>query len=115
MLRQLAPHLKLNQGRLWFLTLVAKQDLWWPKLSEVEKYYQDGEYGNEVRQLLLQQDLRRFRHEYVFASLVIRNFVTGRGEKLKPNVEGYDHPLQVESLRRLIETIYALKTWEAVQ
>lgn len=114
-LRQLAPHLKLSQGRLWFLTLVAKQDIWWPKRSEVEKYYQDGEYGSDIRQLLRQQDARRFRHEFVFASLVIRNFVTGRGEKLKPNTEGYDHLLQVESLRRLIETIDALKTWEAAQ
>src|SRR6185437_540616 len=112
-LRQLAPHMKLNRNRLWFLTLVAKQDLWWPKRGEVEKHYRDGEYGAEIWQILPQQDQQRFRHEFVFASLVIRNFVTGRGEKLRPNAEGYDHALQVESLRRLIETIDALRTWEA--
>jgi energy-coupling factor transporter ATP-binding protein EcfA2 len=111
-LRQLAPHLKLNRGRLWFLTLVAKQDLWWPKRSEVEKHYLDGDFGSAIRQILAQQDQRRFRHEIVFASLMIRNFVTGRGEKLKPNAEGYDQVLQVESLRRLIETVDALRTWE---
>lgn len=114
-LKQLAPHLKVNRGRLWFLTLVAKQDLWWPKRGEVEKYYQDGEFGSEVRRILLQQDQQRFRHEFAFASLVIRNFVTGRGEKLKPNAEGYDQRLQVESLRRMFETVDALKTWEAGQ
>lgn len=43
---------------------------------------------------------------------MIRNLVTGRGEKLKPNAEGYDQELQVESLRRLIETVDALRTWE---
>lgn len=112
-LRQLAPHLKLNRKRLWLLTLVAKQDLWWLKRSEVEKHYRDGEYGSEIRQILLQLNQQRFRHEFVFASLVIRNFVTGMGEKLKPNAEGYDHLLQVASLRHLIETVDALRTWEA--
>lgn len=112
-LRQLVPHLKRNRGRLWFVTLIAKQDLWWPKRRDVEKYYREGEYGTEIRQMLGQQNPFDFRHEFAFASLVIRNFVTDSGEKLKSNAEGYDHRSQVESLRRLIETVDALKNWEA--
>lgn len=112
-LRQLAPNMKLNQGRLWLLTVVAKQDLWWPKKSEVEDHYRNGGYGAEIQQMLGQLGQRQFRHEFAFASLVIRNFVTGRDEKLKSNAEGYDHTLQIASLRRLIETIDALRTWEA--
>ena len=53
-----------------------------------------------------------FRHEFVFSSLVISNFMTGLNQTLKPNAEGYDQNLQVASLRRLFETIAALKDWE---
>ena len=33
-LRQLAPHITASRGRVWMLTLVAKQDLWWPKRAK---------------------------------------------------------------------------------
>src|SRR3954453_21841015 len=95
------------------LTLVAKQDLWWPRRANVEDHYCRGEYGAEVRTILEHQDRRHFRHEFAFASLVISNFVTAGGERLKPNAEGFDHREQVGSLRRLIETVAALKDWEA--
>lgn len=65
-----------------------------------------------LRSTLNDQDSRRFRHEFAFASLVISNFVTGREERLKPNAQGYDHRRFVESLRRLFETVASLKDWE---
>ena len=55
-LRQLAPHARLSRGKFWILTLVAKQDLWWPQRAEVEKHYREGEYGAEIQRLLSQQD-----------------------------------------------------------
>jgi hypothetical protein len=112
-LRQLMPHLRLHPGKLWFLSLIAKEDLWWPNRLEAEKHYTHGDYGTEIERLLQQQDQRRFRHESCFASLVISNFATGRDERLKANAEGYDHQLQVSSLRRLFETVDTLKNWEA--
>jgi hypothetical protein len=36
-------------------------------------------------------------------------------ERLRPNTEGYDQRLQVQSLRRLFETIAALKQWEELR
>ena len=111
-LRQLGPHLLANRERLWMLSLVAKQDLWWAKRSKVEKHYKEGDYGIEVERIVKQLDRRQFRHEYLFASLVISNFVTGMKERLEANTEGYDQQLQVESLRRLFETIDAMKNWE---
>ncbi len=114
-LRQLTPFIRVNPNRMWFLTLVTKQDLWWPQRIAVEQHYRDGAYGTEIQQVLGQQDPRRIRHEVVFASLVISNFTTGTGERLKPNVEGYDHQLQVESLRRLFETVDGLRTWESLK
>jgi hypothetical protein len=111
--RQLVPHIKASRQRLWLLTLVTKQDLWWPKRSEVEQHYRQGEYGAAVATLLSGQDQRRLTHEMLFASLVICNFATGRDERLKSNAGGYDHRLQVESLRRLFEVVDALKNWES--
>jgi hypothetical protein len=111
-LRQLAPHLRVSKGKLWLLTLVAKQDLWWPSRSEVDAYYRTGAYGAEIPALQNQQDRRSFRHELTLASLVISNFVTRNGERLKPNVEGYDHREHARSLRRLFETVDALRKWE---
>jgi hypothetical protein len=112
---QLAPHVRLHPGKLWLLTLVTKQDLWWSKRGEVEKHYRQRDYADVIQAMLGQKDQRHFRHELLSASLVISNFVTGMKERLQPNVEGYDHQLQVESLRRLFETLDALKNWESEQ
>jgi hypothetical protein len=112
-LRELMPHIKTSHHRMWLLTLVGKEDLWWPQRNAVVKYYKEGAYGAEVRNLLGQHDPRRLRHELVFASLVISNFSTARGERLKTNAAGYDQRLQIDSWRRLFETVDALKNWEA--
>jgi hypothetical protein len=112
-LRQLAPYLQLCPRRVWLLTLVAKQDLWWGEHPTVERYYREGEYGEEVRKLSAAKEAGAFHHEAVFASLVINNFDTGRQERLKENIGGYDQKMQVESIRRLIETVAALKDWES--
>jgi hypothetical protein len=112
-LRQLAPHLTASRGKLWMLTLVAKQDLWWPKHIDVEKHYLDGAYAGEVNNITDRRGKQTFRHEFAFASLVISNFVTGTGEILKPNAAGYDQRKQVESVRKIFEIIDALREWEA--
>jgi hypothetical protein len=50
---------------------------------------------------------------YQPVSLVISNFKTGREELLQKNIAGYDQVLQVQSIRRLFETIGILMKWEA--
>jgi hypothetical protein len=111
-LRQLIPSASVSPGKLWMLTLVTKQDLWWPKREEVARHYREGSYAVEIERLSAQRDLREFRHEFAFASLVIGNFQTGRGEMLQKNVAGYDAHLQNDSERLLFETLDALKNWE---
>jgi hypothetical protein len=114
-LRELAPHLKACAGKVWMLSLVAKEDLWWSERAEVNKKYREGPYAAEIAELRNQRGSRDFRHELALASLVISNFVTGMNELLKPNTEGYDQTLQIESLRRVFEIVAALKEWEESQ
>ena len=112
-LKQLAPHLMACSRKLWVMSLIAKQDLWWTKKEEVRKHYEEGEYGAELRKILSHRGNQQFRHEFVFASLVIGNFVTGMKELLQPNTAGFDHHLCVQSLRRMFETFDSLRNWEA--
>jgi hypothetical protein len=111
-LRQLSPHLMARKGKLWMMTTVTKQDLWWPERSEVENHYRNGQYFGEIQRIESQLGATQFRHEVVFASLVIANLVGGVGERLRLNAAGYGQDLQVESLRRLFETTEALRMWE---
>jgi hypothetical protein len=112
-LRQLVPHLRACNQKVWLLTVVAKEDLWNDERSVVETYYRTGDYGSEVAALVAAKNAASFRHELAFASLVINNFTTSAGDLLKRNLEGYDHKAQVESVRRLIELVDGLKDWES--
>jgi hypothetical protein len=100
-------------GKLWFLSVVAKEDLWWPDRREAAAFYTSGEYAATIAQLAMVKGQQDFRHEAVAASLVINNFLGGEGEVLSRNVEGYDHRQQVATLRRLFEVLNALREWEA--
>jgi hypothetical protein len=112
-LRRLVPHLSVAPGRLWVLTIVAKQDLWWPNRQEVEQHYSAADYEAEFQRIVAQRGHQNFRRETVFASLVINNYQTGERELLKPNAAGYDTRAQITSLRRLFETVERLREWEA--
>ncbi len=111
-LNRLKPAMDLNSKDFWLLTVVTKQDLWWNDRIAVQKHYRQGRFGGVFQNVVNAQQQKRFRHELAFCSLVISNFLTGSGELLKPNREGYDHQLQVESLRELFQMVDALKNWE---
>ncbi len=111
-LGQIIPHLQAAAGKVWLLSLVTKQDVWWAKRADVKRHYEEGAYRDAVRQLLSHRGAGQFRHEFAYASLVIGNFVTGLKETLQPNTAGYDHHAYVESVHRLFETLDALRTWE---
>jgi hypothetical protein len=101
--------------KLWFLSIVAKQDLWFPNRAAAEKHYREGRYAELIGEVQRKSGAASFRHEIEFVSFVICNLKTLENETLQKNTEGYDHQLQVESVRRLIQTLHALKTWEEQQ
>ena len=111
-LRRLSPFISSSPRKCWLLTLVTKQDLWWGEQATVEKHYRDGDYSEGLGQIVAELGSQNFRHEFVLGSLVIANFTTNRGESLASTTAGYDQESQVRSLRRLWETLGALKTWE---
>ncbi len=114
-LKKLRPHVCANARKCWLLTLVTKQDLWWHQAEKVEEHYRTGEYNAQIDEMARHSGGRNLRHEFVFGSLIINNFTTGREEVLAKTASGYDEKLKTRSLRRLWETLYALKSWEEDQ
>lgn len=106
-IRELAPRMEDVAGKLWMITLVTKQDLWWNERQQVLNHYQ-GEYDSYVAAIRQKRGDRNFRHEYLSASLVMSNLFTENREILVPTTEGYDETIQLGHLHRLVETINAL-------
>jgi hypothetical protein len=111
-LNRIAPQLRVSEGKLWLVSLVAKEDLWWPEREEVRKHYLSLAYADALTAVASARGHHLFRHEFVPASLVINNLLSVAGELLCKNTEGYDHRKQVESVRRLFEVMDALRQWE---
>ncbi len=101
----LAHHIKMAEKKIWMITLVTKQDLWWDRRTEVRDYYERGEYQEQIEGIANARGSQNFRHEYVSASLVISNFRTGQGELLAPTVGGYDEIIQADNQANLLRTI----------
>jgi hypothetical protein len=114
-LERISLSLRVTSARVWVLSVVAKEDLWWPERDLVGTTYGSGRYADLIAEVVATRGVGQFRHELVRASLIINNFQSGEGELLARNTAGYDHRLQVESLRRLFEAINALREWEESQ
>jgi hypothetical protein len=108
-LQAIESSIKLAKGRkIMMLTLVTKQDLWWPSRAKVQDYYQNGEYNQVVNNIQLKRGTDWFQHEYASASLSIENFVSGIEEFLWPNSEGYDERLKISNIYKLFNIISSL-------
>jgi hypothetical protein len=92
-LAKLEPYLLTAKRNLRMLTLITKQDLWWDQRAAVRQHYETGAYGQAI-QRIEQQRGKGFIHDYVPVSLVMSNFMDGRGEILEPTTQGYDQMLQ---------------------
>lgn len=111
-LNRVANALRIAPAKVWLLSVVAKEDLWWPHRTLATAFYATGPYADVVAGLAAARGASRFRHELVRTSLLINNFSDGEGEPLEKNAAGYDHRQQVQSVRRLFEALDAVRTWE---
>ena len=103
--REMLPHLKMAEGKLWMVTLVTKQDLWWRHRADVRKHYVEGEYNALIEELRASLGRKSFTHEYVSASLVVSNLQTNDGTVLVPTAEGYDQGIQYANLGNVVRAI----------
>lgn len=106
-IHELAPRIKDARHKLWMITLVTKQDLWWEQRADVQKHYTEGEYDACIREVFQKRGERGFSHDYMSASLVISNFASGAGELLAPTAQGYDQKIQWAYQSKFIETVKA--------
>jgi hypothetical protein len=112
-LKSMMPHIQICPTKLWLLTVVTKEDVWYGNWEYIDKFYRDGEYGQVVKDLVKHHGNRQFRADVVLASLVICNFTTTiANEQLVKNAAGYDQACQVKSVRRLFDTLDAFRKWE---
>jgi DNA polymerase III delta prime subunit len=111
-LKRLIAHVATTQKRFWLFNVVTKADLWWPQHQAVRDHYERGEYGRIIDEGTTNLGKTHFRQESAFGSLVISNFVTGRGELLAKTASGYDQHLQREFVQRFWKALTALRKWE---
>ena len=79
-LNRIAPHVRAGVGKVWVLTLVTKEDLWYPQRTTAEAFYAGvGEYAQASQMLTNGGGPRHVRHEVAMASLVVSNLTTGKG------------------------------------
>lgn len=108
----LMPALRNSKDRLWLLSVVTKEDLWFGGADTMAAWLPDGERGKRFAGVTAIKGAAAFRFEAASTSLVVSNFVTGEGEVLAKNLAGYDHKRSIESIRRLMEVLTALQEWE---
>lgn len=104
-INNLTPRLIDAKGRVWMITLVTKQDLWWNQRNAVSKHYTEGAYNECIQRIMNKRGENNFAHEYLSTSLIISNLVTGSGEELARTVSGYGQPTQLANSTKLAETI----------
>jgi energy-coupling factor transporter ATP-binding protein EcfA2 len=102
---ELAQCLSDVPGRIWFITLVLKKDLWLKNERKTIRTYQEGPYGRLIAEIAKKRGRKEFVHEYLFASLLLENLVSRKGLVLARTAAGFDAAQQLESVRDLSRAI----------
>jgi hypothetical protein len=95
---------------LWMVTLVTKQDLWWPDSEKVHAHYSDGEYGKAINgfERLMKQRKLGFSHHFVSVSQTHQNYETKVEGDLVLTAAGYTLKRHLESLSNAIERFWEI-------
>jgi GTPase Era involved in 16S rRNA processing len=106
LLREFTPRIKdaARDTKLWMITLVTKQDLWWEHRDDVRAHYERGEYRQVIEEIANHRG-QHFHHEYLSMSLVLRNLTDDPGHLLVPTTGGYDVALQAGNQANVLRTI----------
>lgn len=104
----LKPFLTHAPARLWMVTLVTKQDLWWAKRHEVNAHYTEGEYHAEIEEIARQLGAKHFTHRLLSASLMWNNLRDGDGKMLATTTAGYEQTTRAANMKRTANAIHEL-------
>ncbi len=104
-IKDLVPRLCDAKEKLWMITLVTKQDLWWNERASVRQHYEQGEYHSYINKILEAKGSQNFSHEYLSASLVLNNLTSGTGQLLAPTTAGYDQNIQAANVEQFLKAI----------
>ncbi len=106
LLNHLTPHLSVaGNSKIVMMTLVTKQDLWWPIRHQIRSHYQAEDYQKSIENIQNTLGRLNFVHEYISASLLTENFAVSNGEILAAVSKGYDQRIQLINFDKIIQFI----------
>lgn len=103
--KHIVPEIRKIQDKVWMITFVTKEDLWFDEKEKVKAHYCGGKYNHLIQSLVAEKQGGSLDHEYHFGSNAIHNFITRQGELLKSPVKGYDERKKYQSLSQLSDAI----------
>lgn len=91
--------------KIWFITIINKQDLWYAEEKAVKLHYEQGAYGVALEKFSAKMGSSSFQHDFIPASLTMQNLETASNEMLKATSAGYDLGRHNSSLNFLLKTL----------
>ena len=107
-LEAVIPSLEQAKRKVWMITLVTKEDLWWDQRDAVHAHYEQGTYNKTIEAVVNVRKTLPLQHEYLYASLVISRMITEQNDVFAENVAGYDQHIQYAHQERLLTALLAL-------
>ncbi len=101
-LEKLGAALQSAPGKLWLVTLVLKQDLWWRHRKKMQAFYSTGRWAEILATVATARGGNRFRHELCPVSLTPRGRAASASVPAFPSraVSGFAHAVEFERHRR---------------
>jgi len=103
--KEVSSRLARHTKPFWMISLVTKQDLWWPDRRAVKTHYEGGEYSKLISTMAERHGATGFRHEFFSLSLHSQNFADGSGSVVQPTAAGYDDAIKYAHQQRLLEML----------
>jgi adenylate kinase family enzyme len=103
--KELTERLTILPAPIKLITVVVKEDLWYPNNTDVRRYYEQGEYTTILQHLRSQRGEINCPHEFIYVSLTSHNLADKSGKVLANIVEGYDDVKRHHSQEQLMNVL----------
>jgi GTPase SAR1 family protein len=103
--QELTEALQFRGQDIKLLTVVLKQDLWWDRSTEVQDFYENGEYKSFLEKLQNHVGVKNLPHEFIYTSLVDQNLRDSSKKIIVPTTSGYDAEERYKSQQELLNML----------